>query len=300
MTCIIGGKHHSGIAVIAADACVSWQAGVTRHEDTLQKLYGLAPNVAVGFCGFLRPAQALLQKCRELMEQKSFDLSPRGDYKTIRHLPLLMKYLVKHRKQLFRFNWNPKEERVGLIIGVACSNGDVRLFHWHSDVQERILEMEASKGDVITTRKAVVEIEAGDAVVYGSIENLVPVYRQYKTEMARLMTVNRQNLELTPVDIGALISSSLAQISSGEPARQEGVGGLFQIVAVGADGEFRGQEYRTSGFDALGSYNVALTWDSDAGRWVQANLVTGEKVLLQNLDERDFSSAPIRYQMFKY
>ena len=65
MTCLIGLKTRDGRGFLIADSCITWQTNPPNYEDTLQKIFVLTPNIAVGVCGDLKSAQKLLLETKK-------------------------------------------------------------------------------------------------------------------------------------------------------------------------------------------------------------------------------------------
>jgi len=275
MTCIIGGIHKNGVAFIAADSCVTWEAkGSRRYEDTVQKLYGLAPNVAVALSGTLTSAKKLLQSCRDALNPAGEVGSVMARASTIRRLPGLLEY-----------TWESSKLRgeVVLIIAVSDHQGKVRVFKWDS-----------------RDRKNLTELKPGEVTVSGSIEELRKVYGDFKIELQKLVVLGREGVDLSASQVVALLSDALSRVSAGQAGREAGVGGAFQIaVASGAEFVCYGYEARSLGSGG-DTYQIFVTWDNKNKRWLQINKLTGEKVLLETVDERDFSRTPLDYHVFNF
>ena len=273
MTCLVALQTNDGRGVVAADACVTWSRRVPGYEDTLQKLYGLAPNVAVGFCGDLRPAQKLLIAARGHCVSTGTGPTTRATYETVQWLPRVLKHVWK--AQALR-------GRVVLAIAVAQDDNKTRVFEWDSNALDKGLN----------------EIGSGAVRIYGSVKNLAEVHESYRVELERV--VRDAPGTLSDENLVAMLTSALANASKNETGRKVGVGGLFQ-VATGSEGIIYMHDYEAQMVTIDGDqYHVVLSWECQEEQWVQKNLSNGEVLPLRILDECDFSKMPVVMDVFAY
>jgi len=250
MTMAAGCAFHDGVVLIA-DSRATWvSAGGEHHfDDRLQKILHLSPKLAVGYAGNVALAGTTVQALRKAIAKNPRLEIPR---RMAQELPRVARYFHK-REAGARV---PQASSVAFVLAGGDRSGKISLWTFRSP-EFRAKEI-IDSFDVLGT---------GDVV---------------KHYLGRTFASLRQLPELK-ARADRLIHELEAELGKLTQHTKDTVGGLFQVILIGADG-IKPMRYGFLDINVEGP-GYARSIHMERGRWIQTDLSAGSATVLRQPHE---------------
>lgn len=278
MTCVIAVKTIGGHCLLAADTCVSWKiddAGQCGHQDNLQKIYGLTPDVAIAVTTEnLEIARSLIKSSLTNVDSIVKRLKFKGRVWPVAH----------SIRRLFFYKWKSVvKANTGLLIGIS-HGGAGRIFWWQSS----------------RLKSSTQELRNGEYKVLGSIREESELLIELEKELKFVAQARCGTAPIEAEQAAAILNDKLSQVFRSDAARKYKVGGLFQVAL------HNGTDFVLTSYDGFAfssspdgpQYDISLLYDHIKKEWLQVNHTTGSEVALISLDKHSFKY--LRNKIFGY